>query len=226
MENPAAGITFPYVPIPQKDEEYWSRLNKEYPPILKRWAEGKGEGYPSKKALEDLKKLAADKDPAKAEAAKKAKEALDNLKAREKAAKELEAAVKKGKGTHAEAYARSSFALMTDKNLCVKCHNLGEKTKIESEQGPNLMLAADRLRPEWMERWIANPARMFPYAPLMPQNFPNSRDPVQWQHTHLFAGTPIQQTRAVRDLLMDRRRLADLLSDYTPPKTTPPKGPK
>jgi mono/diheme cytochrome c family protein len=226
MENPAAGITFPYVTIPQKDEEYWSRLNKEYPPILARWAAGK-EGQPSAEALKALEILAVDKAPEKAEAAKKAQATLKDLKDRQAAAKKLQDDLKKAKGTHAEAYARSSFALMTDKNLCVTCHNIGEKTKIESEQGPNLMLTADRLRPEWVERWIAKPARMFPYAPLMPNNFQNSRDPVQWQHTHLFAGTPIQQTRAVRDLLMDRRRLADLLSDYTPPKTTPPdKGPK
>src|SRR5262249_49333537 len=153
--------------------------------------------------------------------------AVADLENRQKSAKELQAEVKEAKGIRAEAYARSVKALMTNKDLCVKCHNIGEKTKISGEQGPNLLQASERLRPDWTERWIANPARMFPYAPLMPQNFPNSTDPVQWQHTHLFAGTPIQQTRAVRDLLMDRRRLADLMSDYTPPKTTPPdKGPK
>jgi hypothetical protein len=131
----------------------------------------------------------------------------------------------KGKGTHGEAYTRNAFALLVDQNICTKCHDVGDKTKIAGAQGPNLDLAADRLRPDWVEKWIANPKRLFPYDPLMPQYFKNAASPIEWQHTHLFAGNPTQQTRAVRDLLMDRRRLSDLLSDYTPPKTPPPKGP-
>jgi len=35
-------------------------------------------------------------------------------------------------------------------------------------------------------------------------------------------GTSIQQTRAVRDLLMDSRRLSELLPTYVPPKAPAP----
>ena len=134
---------------------------------------------------------------------------------------------KSAKGAKADPYTRAGFALLMSKDVsCVTCHRIGTKAGPEKPKGPNLVLAADRLRPEWTEEWIANPARMFSYTPVMPQNFANSPDPKEWKHQQLFEGTPLQQTRAVRDLLMDKARLAALLEGYTPPAEPKPKEEK
>src|SRR5262249_5893280 len=114
-----------------------------------------------------------------------------------------------------DAYSTSAFRLLADKEVCLKCHPIGN-IKIEGAQGPNLALSAERLRPEWTEQWIANPLRMFPYSPAMPQNFPNDPDPLKWKEQDKFVGKPLQQTRAVRDLLMDLPRLNDLITSNPP----------
>ena len=83
---------------------------------------------------------------------------------------------------------------------------------------------AERLRPEWTKRWIANPQRLFTYSPLMPQNFP--RDSVKYQD--YLVGSSLQQAEAVRDVLMDLPRLADLpgVRDVVPPPPAPTGGGK
>jgi hypothetical protein len=107
-----------------------------------------------------------------------------------------------------EAYAEDGLRLLTNKELCLKCHSVG-KLEAEGAQGPNLMLSAERLRPGWTEQWISNPRRLFTYSPVMPQNFPNEPDSLKWGYQQLFVGSPIQQARATRDVLMDLPRLAD-----------------
>ena len=64
-----------------------------------------------------------------------------------------------------------------------------------------------------MERWIANPKRMFPYQPVMSQNILNEHDPKKWTNQQLFVGKPLQQTKAVRDIIMDLPRLNELLAE-------------
>jgi hypothetical protein len=44
----------------------------------------------------------------------------------------------------------------------------------------------------------------------MPQNFPNEADPLKWNWQQLFVGSPLQQARAARDVLMDLPRLAEM----------------
>ncbi len=63
-----------------------------------------------------------------------------------------------------------------------------------------------RLRPEWTERWLANPQRLIWYPTPMPQNFAHGKD--QWQE--FFHGTPLQQVTAARDLLMLYPKVVDL----------------
>jgi hypothetical protein len=108
-----------------------------------------------------------------------------------------------------EAYAGDAYRLLTNRDTCLKCHNIG-KTEIQGPQGPNLALSAERLRPEWTEQWIAHPKRLFTYNPVMPQNFANEPDPLKWGQQDRFVGSPLQQARAVRDVLMDLPRLTDL----------------
>lgn len=123
-----------------------------------------------------------------------------------------------------DVYSRQAYNLVTHKDLCLKCHPMGN-VKIEGAQGPNLSLAAERLRPEWVEQWVAQPIRMFPYPPVMPQNFPNNPDPLQWTYQDAFVGSPQQQVRAARDLIMDLPRLNELLTAH-PPTPPPPEGKK
>jgi mono/diheme cytochrome c family protein len=109
-----------------------------------------------------------------------------------------------------EVYAEDGYRLLTSAQLCLQCHSVGN-VKSSNEQGPDLMLAARRLRPDWVEWWVAHPARMFPYVPVMPQNFKNEPDPIQWPSQDLFVGSPLQQVRASRDVLMDLRRVSDFI---------------
>jgi mono/diheme cytochrome c family protein len=70
-------------------------------------------------------------------------------------------------------YFDTGWRLLTDKNLCLKCHDIGAY-KAEGkpeEKGPSLHMAADRLRPDYIERWVSMPKRLVPYT-LMPQYEP------------------------------------------------------
>lgn len=105
-----------------------------------------------------------------------------------------------------DVYAGDAYRLITDaRSICMTCHSVGD-LKIVGEQGPNLKLASERLRPEWTLHWIANPRRMFTYPPLMPQNFPRGK-PVD---PHFLDGDALQTAEAARNAIMDLRRLTDL----------------
>jgi hypothetical protein len=229
LTNPGAGVTYPYVAIDQREEEYWKRANSAYLARLKDkdiaarakemqpvWeVKAKKELAEAEEALPRLKKAEAEarqkKDPelpARTKTVKDAEERISTLKGQ----------LKKGtfpdqeqRWRSQEIYARDAFRLLTNKDLCLKCHNIGS-IAAEGAQGPNLALTAERLRPEWTHQWIAHPKRLFTYQPLMPQNFPNEPDPLKWKYQELFVGSPRDQTKAVRDILMDLPRLNDLLA--------------
>ncbi|MBY0227873.1 MAG: c-type cytochrome [Gemmataceae bacterium] len=175
--NPSAGITAPFVSIPQREPAFWAHASGEF-----------------------KSRLEATKTGPHAAAAKAQLEVPKDAKEGQK-----------------DPYSRAAFALLTNKELCVKCHHIGGKVRAEKPQGPNLLMASDRLRPEWTEHWIANPPRMFAYTPIMPQNFKNAPDASKMEHQPLFVGPAAAQTRAVRDLLMDKDRLSALMEGYTPP---------
>lgn len=105
-----------------------------------------------------------------------------------------------------QAYLNDAFRLLTDRNLCSKCHQIGSLGVTEGKtQGPPLALAARRLRPDWIAHWVANPQRHLPYNSVMPQYFP-ADDPAKFQE--LFAVAPLepgaawQRIEAIRDVLM------------------------
>lgn len=136
-------------------------------------------------------------------------------------------------------YFAVGWAYLTNRSLCLNCHNIGRipttNTNPES-MGPDLSLAAYRLRPEYVERWVANPRRFLPYT-LMPSYFPNDpgySDLDKWirdttaRHTldalgfglgynaaQEWALSPLQRVRAVRDALMSWGFL-----DHPPPSST------
>jgi cytochrome c2 len=101
-----------------------------------------------------------------------------------------------GKGGRLE----DALALVTDNQFCVKCHRIGDYTPpgALSAQAPNLANIHNRLRPEYLRNWIANPVRILPYTG-MPVNFPKTQSVGQ----HKFKGTSAEQVEAIVDLLMN-----------------------
>jgi cbb3-type cytochrome oxidase cytochrome c subunit len=215
MTNPGAGITFPYVQVEQREADYW-----------KDRAEGYARQPQRQKALiKDLQGRLAKVDAKKAAA--EAEDLKKRIQAAEARLKVMEALL--GKETPApkeakykDAYSRHAFSLLQDRNLCLQCHNIGAVRTSDPPKGPDLTLSAERLRPEWVEQWMANPKRLFPYQPLMPQNFPNEPGPEQYKFQNVFVGSPRQQIQAVRDILMAPDRLADLIA-HRPPAPPEPK---
>jgi mono/diheme cytochrome c family protein len=88
-----------------------------------------------------------------------------------------------GKTASSADYFEAGWRLLTDKNLCIKCHNIGHAPGFQVDgptdpalqaqnlNGPNLNMAAERLRPEYLERYLSQPKRFLPYT-LMPQYDP------------------------------------------------------
>jgi cbb3-type cytochrome oxidase cytochrome c subunit len=100
-----------------------------------------------------------------------------------------------------EAYVTDAFRLLTDVNLCAKCHQIGNfvpEGDATKTQGPPLALASQRLRPGWIKYWVSNPSRILHYT-TMTQYF-QSNEPENF--AHLFPGSPLDRVEALRDLLM------------------------
>ncbi|MER3442250.1 MAG: hypothetical protein C4296_12905 [Gemmataceae bacterium] len=86
-------------------------------------------------------------------------------------------------------YFEVGWRMLTDTNLCLKCHDIGTLTSggKPEERGPALAMAAARLRPDYVERWIALPQRFLPYT-LMPQYDPFfAHDQAYLQMRHVLA---------------------------------------
>src|SRR5271165_4377346 len=45
---------------------------------------------------------------------------------------------------------------------CLKCHTTGDPTHDKIATAPNFLLAKERLKPDWVERWISDPAAISP----------------------------------------------------------------
>jgi mono/diheme cytochrome c family protein len=220
--NPGAGVNAEYVSVPEREDHYWRARTAEYVQRLRKdkkyderikemepvWADLLKRRIAETEAGLDAAKQAV-KDAKDAEVKKQKQADLNELEARVKTWKEERDKknydrLRKEWETN-EAYAVDAYKILTDSNLCLKCHNVGD-VKIGSPQGPDLALTARRLRPEWVKEWIANPDRLFAYKPAMPQNFAN--DSLKYQDR--FVGKTIDQVIAVRDILMDLPRVADL----------------
>jgi cytochrome c2 len=93
-----------------------------------------------------------------------------------------------------------ALKIVTNGNYCVKCHLLGDYQPEGSvaAYAPQLDRVYNRLRPEFLRNWLANPQRILPYTP-MPVNFPPQKPADQT----LFPGTSEEQVTAVVDLLLN-----------------------
>jgi cytochrome c2 len=227
--NPGISLGFPYEAVPQRNEDFLTEQSRQY---LQRL----GQADVAKRAEREQLKTqiwerllrdkiadtqtalaAAQKGVQSASAADKkdAEKRRDALKAELK--KYTDEAANKGgpffqqlrQGWESErAYATDAFRLLTNPNVCLKCHQIGT---LEANQliGPDLDQVSNRLRPEFTERWIASPQRMmiYPEGPHpMPQNF--KRDEQEYQG--YFAGTPRDQVRSLRDILMNYSKVFDM----------------
>ncbi len=69
--------------------------------------------------------------------------------------------------------AEDAFKLVVSGNFCVKCHLVGDFRPAGSVAalGPNLADVHQRLKRDYVRRWIANPLRLLPYTG-MPVNIP------------------------------------------------------
>ncbi|MDZ4688472.1 MAG: c-type cytochrome [Planctomycetaceae bacterium] len=108
--------------------------------------------------------------------------------------------------------------------LCVKCHAVGGRQPVSTEpandiRAPNLEMAGERLRPDWLLLWLYKSPWITPYT-SMPQNFLPGKKALE----ELFDGDGNAQTQAVRDALVNYHRLMerDGRIVYDPMTTTPP----
>src|SRR5262249_15359722 len=64
-------------------------------------------------------------------------------------------------------YAADAYRLLLAHadRICLTCHQVGN-VKPTAAKGPPLELSAQRLRPDWTARWLANPRRMISYATI------------------------------------------------------------
>jgi mono/diheme cytochrome c family protein len=230
MTNPGINLNEAFAEVPQRDPSYWQEKNKEYlknlnsnAALKKHFDEGakdlatiwkhirEDEAGQLKRQRdrikEDLDRAAADKkDYFKKQldtVDKKLKE-IDDAKEDQK---ELEKFVKKW--TTEQVYTADAYRVLTTPEAfggwCMQCHSIGD-LQISVEKGPNLDLAADRLRPGWTQQWIANPRRLFTYTSIMPQNFPNDKPATP----HYLEAPTRMYPEALRDVLMNFPEISKL----------------
>ncbi|MFM8952702.1 MAG: hypothetical protein ACKOOF_06535, partial [Planctomycetaceae bacterium] len=92
-----------------------------------------------------------------------------------------------------------ALKIVTNTNYCVKCHLVGSYSPPGNPKAlaPQLERVHERLRPDYVHNWIANPKRFLPYTG-MPVNIPFDKPVSQ----DLYVGTSEQQVEALTDLLM------------------------
>lgn len=235
--NPREGLTYPYLAVQQRDEDFFKAKSAEYVARLKQ--KGKYEERVKQMQpfwdrqlqerttdLEGQVKLAeATANAVKDDAAKKEmattlgvlRKELERVKGDAGKKEFIEAQRKRWE--EQEAYAVDAYRLTANYAICLNCHQVGNVPPKQA-QGPDLNITAERLRPEWTLRWIASPDRLITYPTPMPQNFPADKMP--WPEFVTAAdgrAGMLEQMRAVRDILMILPKVADLPANrhYRPP---------
>jgi hypothetical protein len=91
---------------------------------------------------------------------------------------------------------------------CLKCHATGEVAHDKTATAPNFLLARDRLKPDWVERWIIDPQAISPGTAMPSGLF--KRENNRW----VFAGpTPSTFQNYDKD---HTRLLVDYIFQLTP----------
>jgi hypothetical protein len=102
---------------------------------------------------------------------------------------------------------------MLNAPLCIKCHSVGGRQVTISDpakdiRGPNLDLAAERLKPDWMMLWLFRPNWITPYT-SMPAPLPPQKVGDQARFPELFGGDGLRQTVSLRDALVNYYKLLE-----------------
>ena len=79
---------------------------------------------------------------------------------------------------------------------CIKCHQMGGAQIDPKSVAPNLELARNRLKPEWIISWLRNPEAIQP-GTMMPGYFPDGQSPMP----DVLHGDAALQMQALRDHL-------------------------
>jgi hypothetical protein len=230
LSNPRLGLDYPYFAIGQREpgyleqqtELYVHKLSKEdlkkreeqLKPIWEKElptqeSDLKAQIETTKK---DSEKAKAEEDKATGDDKKQKAAAREKLEARQKnLEKELEDLKKlvtqPREWEHDKVYATDGYRLIVNNKLCLSCHLVGGQGK--DPKGPRLDGVANRLRPEWVGMWIANPTRMLIYRvgnPAMPQNFPKGTD----DGKEYFAGDARDRVLGSRDILTLYPKVANM----------------
>jgi hypothetical protein len=220
ITNPGMGVQYPYFTIQQRDEAYMRAKNSAYVRALKKADKGALLEQRLKVLQPVWEKLAKDRIADLEERIKtadtKTKDGLQaELKTLQGEQEKKEFPTFRKQWEESEAYAVDAFRLVAGegKSICLSCHAVG-KIEPKDRKGPDLSLAWQRLRPEWTERWIANPDRFLTYRSIMIQNIkPLAANPSPLDlalYGSQFHGTPLEQVQAARDYLMMYPRVMDL----------------
>ena len=121
-----------------------------------------------------------------------------------------------------------ALKIVTNGNYCVKCHLVSdfEPKGADRAKAPNLARVYERLRPDYVRDWIANPKMILPYT-AMPVNIkydPADKVNLGGVAQDIYHGTSLEQLDALVDLLMNydnyakqQKAIAPLVKDVPPP---------
>ncbi|MFW6169719.1 MAG: hypothetical protein ACODAD_04450 [Planctomycetota bacterium] len=113
-----------------------------------------------------------------------------------------------------------AMKILTDSRYCVACHVIGDYEPPGSERGkaPDLAVVHERLRGDYLRKWLAEPTSVQPYTP-MPVNIPyDAKSPLQGSTVpqELYHGHSTEQLDALVDLLMNFDRYSRERAPVTP----------
>lgn len=237
--NAGIGLLYPHDAIPQRSDlnsEYWRGKTAEYIQQLDKtkqkdsrvaaltpvWEKIKSEREPvlnaalaaKAKEIDDIKvRLQTEKDGEKTKALEAEIVAIkEEQKQIDAEIAQLKVDEQRKRWESHEAYAVDAYRLLTSRETCSRCHQVGNIAAVEQVlQGPPLHLAGDRLRPDWIDRWVAKPVRFAPYTTMI-HYFSHGKT----EHQTQFVGAPDDQIRAVRDALMNFPRVSALPANRVP----------
>jgi mono/diheme cytochrome c family protein/nitrate reductase cytochrome c-type subunit len=238
QQNPGAGVSAEYLTVAQKDEDYWRHKTADYVARLKKdkkqydarlemlrplWQDYLRRQHAEAEAsLDAARQMVKDSPKETKEQKQRALDALEGyVKKLKKEVDDKDTSRLQNEWETRGAYAVDGYRLLTDRNYCIQCHDVGNLRATQTAQGPNLDLAHERLRPEWTLRWVSNPMRLYTYKPNMPPPF-KKNDPAS---PALFVGSSpeqasLEQTTATRDVMMDLPHLSKLpgINTLLPPR--------
>ncbi len=117
-----------------------------------------------------------------------------------------------------------AMKIVTNSDGCAKCHIVADYSPKGSDRAkaPNLAKVYERLRPDYVRRWIAYPKGILPYT-SMPVNLPYDPDSPTLggvkqdpEKRELYHGTSVEQLDGLVDLLMNFDEYAKARTQVTP----------